>query len=107
MMPQPLSTSRDVAFHKLQRRLTIDNINAARLICVCNTIAFLSNKYHLRPECCADELPPPILRLCGKRLNHMGNSSAILRVKIGIDLVEKVERSGVASLNREDKGQSA
>jgi len=99
-----LSTPRDVTFHKLQRRLTIDNINAARLVRVCNTIAFFSNKYHLWPERCADKLPSSILGLCRKRLNHMRNGSAILSVEVGIDLVEEVERCRVALLNREDKG---
>jgi hypothetical protein len=33
------------------------------------------------------------------------NCGAVLRVKIGINLVEEVERGGIAALNREYEGK--
>lgn len=45
--------------------------------------------------------------LCGVLLNHLGDGTTILRVKIGVDFVKEVEGSGIAVLNSKDKAESA
>lgn len=97
-------------FDKLKRRFSINNIDATRLVRVGNTIASIRHVYHLRPESRADKLTTSIRVLSTmttQSLQHLRNSSSILRVEIGIDFVKEVERRGIALLDSKDQGERA
>jgi hypothetical protein len=87
------------ALHEVQRSLPLHNINTTRLIRVADTIAPIRHMHHLRPECRTDELAASILVLAPmttQPLQHLRHSRPILRIEIGIDLVEQVEWGGIA-----------
>jgi hypothetical protein len=91
---------------KLERSLRPDDVNTTRLVRVAHTITLVGNMHHLRPEGRTDELTTTIAILASlstELLQHLSNCSSILRVEIGVDFVEEVERCRVALLNREDE----
>lgn len=89
----------NLALHKIKRLLPTDNINTTRLGNIANTIALLRNKQHLRSESRANELS---VRRAFRQ--HIRNRSSVLRVQIGVDFVEEVERCWVRGLDCENEG---
>lgn len=57
---------------------------------------------HLRPERRADELTVSRVR---DGLEHLRHGRPVLRVQVGVDFVEEVERRRVAGLDGEDQGE--
>tara|TARA_R110002003_G_scaffold104_5_gene8212 strand:- start:1503 stop:1796 length:294 start_codon:yes stop_codon:yes gene_type:complete len=91
---------------KVKSCLPFDHVNATRLVRVADTITAIRDKHHLRSESSTNELAATITTLSTlstELLEHLGNSSTVLCVEIGINLVEEVEWCWVAFLDREDK----
>lgn len=88
--------------YKSNRLLPLHNPNTTRLPPETHTIALLRDQQHLGPERRADELP-----VVGLLLEHQGDGGAVLRVEVGVDLVEEVEGGGVAGLDGEYEGEGA
>tara|TARA_R110002060_G_scaffold77675_1_gene89436 strand:+ start:2162 stop:2422 length:261 start_codon:yes stop_codon:yes gene_type:complete len=81
-----------------------------------DTIALIGNEQHLGSESRTDELAAHatstiisiLAALLGRDfLEHLCNGGSILCIKIGIDLVEEVERCWIALLDGKDEGESA
>ena len=111
----PLSLS----LNELQRPLSRNRIDSTDVARKSNTIAFLCHPQHLRPERCADELPSttllsvavtlptlPALRAIGRcrreGVQMLGDGRAILRIEVGVDFVEDIERGWVGGLDGKD-----
>ena len=93
----------NLALHELQRILPADDANVAGLLLVPDTIALIRHLDHLRSESRADELTSRLRRL----VQHLRDRRTVLRVEVGIDLVEKVERRRIGGLDGEDKLECA
>jgi hypothetical protein len=79
-----------------------------------NTIALIRHKQHLWSESRADKLSAHTAStsicilgtlLGGDLLEHLRYSCPVLGIKIGVDFIEEVERSGIALLNCEDESE--
>lgn len=94
---------------KLQRLILTHDDDAAALVAqVPDPVALLRHAQHLGPERRADELAAA--RLAGALRDgpeHVGDGGAVLRVEVGVDLVEEVKGGRVALLDREDEGEGA
>jgi len=97
--------SRFLALDKLQRLLPRDNINATGLLPIRHAVTLVCHKQHLGPKSRADELT--IFGTLRDRLQHVCDCCAVLRVEVGVDFVEEVERRGITLLDCEDEGESA
>lgn len=69
-----------------------------------NAIALISHQDDFRPERGADELG--LLRL-GDGVQQRGDGSAVLRVQVGVDLVEDDEGGRFGGLEGEDEAEGA
>ena len=58
---------------------------------------------HFRPEGRADELAIGRVR---NGLEHLCHRRPVLRIQVGVDLVEEVEWRRIAGLNGKDQGES-
>jgi len=73
-----------------------------------HTITLLGHSQHLRSECSANELPALVLiHRRGQLVEMPGHCCSILRVEVGINLVEEVEWRWITSLDCEDQRQGA
>lgn len=90
--------------NKLQSFLSLDYIDRTGLASEADTVTFLCNEEHLRTESRADKLP---VGRIGDGLEHLCNGGTILSVKVGVDLVEEVERGWITGLNSEDECEGA
>lgn len=86
--------------HKLQRFLARHHVNRTGLVAETDTVALLRHMQHLRSESSTDELP---IRRVRDGLQHLRDSRTVLRIEVGIDLVEQIERCRIAGLDGEHK----
>lgn len=96
--------------HKVERSLLIEHVNPAGVVHIADGVTLIRHKDHLRSESSADELAAAFSRLSSlstKFPQHLSDSRAVLRVQIGVDLIEEVERCRVALLDGKDKCQRA
>lgn len=107
---QDRQKSRPLALDKLQGLLALDDVDAARLVAGGDAVALVGDEEHLRPEGGADELAAAAVlvgALGRDALQHRRHRGAVLRVQVGVDLVEQVEGRRVALLDREDERERA
>jgi hypothetical protein len=97
-----------LALHELQRFLYRNCSYRGDAIRECHTITLLGHSQHLRSECRADELPALVLVHCGRQLVEMfSDCSSILRIEVGINLIEEIEWRWITCLDGEDQRQGA
>lgn len=101
-----LSSRLLLALDELHGRLAVDDVNATGLVGVADSVALLRDHNHLRPERSANELTTALC-VVGQSLEHLRHSRAVLRVEVGVNLIEEVERRRVALLDGKDQGERA
>lgn len=86
--------------NKVQRFLGRYAVDGAVLVPESNTVALVCHPDNLRTESCADELRSSVF---GDLLQQTGNSGTVLRVQVGIHLVEDNHGTGLGGLDGEDE----
>ena len=115
------SSALTLTFDELKSSLAAHGINATDIACEGYSVTFLCHVQHLWSERRADELSPlACLIPCrpafpattasigrGQGLQVLSNSSAVLSIEIGVNLIKYVEWGWVRSLDGKDKRESA
>lgn len=96
--------SRLLLLHKLERLLARHDVDGTGLLSEANAVALLCHMQHLRSERGADELA---VGGVGDGLEHLRHCRSVLRIQVGINLIEQIERRWVAGLDGEDERKSA
>lgn len=87
-------------FNKLERFLPLDYVDCTGFAPEAYTVAFLRDVKHLGAESRTDKLSVGCIR---DRLKHLRNCRTVLSVKVGVDLVEEVERRRITGLDSKNQ----
>ena len=91
-----------LALDELKSLLCAVTVDTTGLVAERHTIALVGNMNNFRPESCADELRANLVR---DGLEQRRDCGSVLRVQVGIDLVEDDHGAALRSLQGKDQAQ--